>query len=46
VTNRTALFLALVLVALVATDLVMGLGGTLFLARRFLELLHWLAFWR
>jgi hypothetical protein len=46
VTNRIALVLGLVLAALIAADLALGLGGLLFLARRFLALLDWIAFWR
>jgi hypothetical protein len=46
VTNRIAIVIALLLVALVAADFAFGLGATLFLARRFLALLNWLAFWR
>jgi hypothetical protein len=46
VTNRIALILAALIVALVALDLLLGLGGTLFLARKFFALLDWLAFWR
>jgi hypothetical protein len=45
-TNRIAFVLCLILVAIVAVDLVLGLGGVLFLARRFLELLDRMAFWR
>jgi len=46
VTNRIALALALVLLALIVVDFAMGLGASLFLARRFLVVLDWLAFWR
>ena len=45
-TNRIALVLALALGALIVADLAMGLGASLFLARRFLVVLDWLAFWR
>jgi hypothetical protein len=45
VTNRIALVLAFTLAALIAADLALGTGGLLFLARRFLELLDWIAFW-
>jgi hypothetical protein len=45
-TNRIALVLAALILALVAADLAAGWGGTLFLARRFAELVEWLAFWR
>jgi hypothetical protein len=46
VTNRAALLLGLLILALIGVDLALGLGGTLFLARRFLEVLDWLAIWR
>jgi len=46
VTNRIAIFLALMVSALIAIDLAAGFGASLFLARRFLVLLDWLAFWR
>ena len=45
-TNRVALILAGIILALVAVDLAFGWGGTLFLARRFDDLVEWLAFWR
>ena len=45
-TNRAALLLGLLILALIGVDLALGLGGTLFLARRFLEVLDWLAIWR
>lgn len=45
-TNRLALVLALLVVAGLVIDLYLGLGGALFLARRFVDLLHWVAFWR
>ena len=45
-TNRIALVLAALILALVAVDLALGWGGTLFLARRFADLVEWLAFWR
>ena len=45
-TNRIALALAALIAAFVALDLALGTGGTLFLARRFLGLLDWMAFWR
>jgi hypothetical protein len=45
VTNRIALFLGLALAALIAADLALGAGVLLFLARRFLALLDWIAFW-
>jgi hypothetical protein len=45
VTNRIAIGVGLLVAAFVATDLALGLGVTLSLARRFLGLLDWLAFW-
>jgi hypothetical protein len=45
-TNRIALVLAVLILALVAADLALDWGGTLFLARRFADLVEWLAFWR
>jgi len=45
-TNRVALWLAiLILIALIA-DYLLGYGATLFLARQFLDLIEWVAFWR
>jgi hypothetical protein len=46
VTDRIALGLGLVIVLAVGADLALGLGASLFLATRFLELLDWLAIWR
>ena len=45
-TNRIALVLAALILALVVADLAFDLCGTLFLARRFADLVEWLAFWR
>lgn len=45
-TNRIALILAVIIAALVALDLVMGWGATLFLARKFIVFIDWIAFWR
>lgn len=45
-TNRIALGIALVILVLIAVDLLLGLGATLFLARRFVGLIEWMAFWR
>ncbi len=45
-TNHLALLLGLLLIALLGLDLALGLGGTLFLAQRFLEVLDGLAIWR
>lgn len=45
-TNRLAIILAgLILIALLADQLA-GTGAALALARRFIDLLEWLAFWR
>jgi hypothetical protein len=46
VTNRIAIALLILLLVLIGADLAFGLGGSLFLARRFLVLLDWLAVWR
>ncbi len=45
-TNRIALFLGLAIVAAVAVDWYSGLTVTIFLARKMLELVIWMAFWR
>ncbi len=46
-TDRLALYLALGAGALIAGDLALdGGAGTLFLLRRFMELLDWVEFWR
>ncbi|GGL62445.1 hypothetical protein [Wenxinia marina] len=45
-TTRLALLLFLALALLVALDIWMGWGGTLFAARRFTDLIRSLAFWR
>lgn len=45
-TNRIALWLAIVIVGLVALDQVMGWGALLFLLRKFADLIEWIAFWR
>jgi hypothetical protein len=45
-TNRIAIGIAIVLAVFLAVDLAFNLGATLFLARRFLALIEWLAFWR
>ncbi len=44
--NRSWFILALVIAALLALDLVMGWEAHLFLARKFVELIDWVAFWR
>ena len=46
-TNKIALFLgALVLCGLVIDLLLYDMAGTLFLARKFIELIEWVKFWR
>ena len=46
-TDHIALWLAAVLAVLIGADFVLTGGGTLvFLARRFLDLMDWVAFWR
>ncbi|MEZ5797052.1 MAG: hypothetical protein R3D63_05950 [Paracoccaceae bacterium] len=46
-TDRIALYLALVLAALILADITLT-GGTVlvFLARKFLSLMDWVEFWR
>lgn len=46
VTNRLAIILTLLILVALATDLTLGLGGSRFLARRFLDLVDWGVFWR
>lgn len=45
-TNRIAFWMALFVAAFVALDLILGLGASLYLARRFTGLIDWMAFWR
>ncbi len=45
-TNRIALWLGIVIVALVALNFALGLEVHVFLARKFIGLLEWIAFWR
>ena len=45
-TNVVAFSLAGVILLALAIDLILGLGGSLFLAKQFLALIEWLAFWR
>ncbi len=45
-TNRIAIGIALALAIFLAVDVLFNLGATLFLARRFVDLIEWLAFWR
>ena len=45
-TTGLALGLAASIAALLALDAHLDLGGALFLARKGLQLINWLAFWR
>jgi|TARA_R110001606_G_scaffold161530_1_gene305434 hypothetical protein len=45
-TNLLAVWLFLIVVAAIAADLFFGWGGTLFLMRKFANLVEWTAFWR
>lgn len=46
-TNQIALFLGIVIVALIGFDIWMFDGvNLLFLAKKFMELTEWIAFWR
>jgi hypothetical protein len=46
-TDRIALGLALLLAALIGADLSLNGGaGLLFLARKFIDLMEWVEFWR
>ena len=45
-TNRLAVVLVLLILGGMTLDLTFGWGGTVFLARRFADLVEWLAFWR
>jgi hypothetical protein len=45
-TNSLAVILAVLIVGALALDLAMGWGLSLFLARRFADLVEWMAFWR
>ncbi|MFN6924296.1 MAG: hypothetical protein ACK4P8_01450 [Tabrizicola sp.] len=46
-TNRIALWLALLIAAGIAADFTLNDGTALFfLARKFLDLIEWVAFWR
>ena len=46
-TDRIALWLAAVLIGLIGADFVFTGGASLlFLARKFLDLMDWVAFWR
>jgi hypothetical protein len=45
-TNSLAVILAVLIAGAVALDVAMGWGLSLFLARRFADLVEWMAFWR
>lgn len=45
-TNTLAIILAALIAAAIAADLLLGLGASLFLARRFADLVEWMSFWR
>lgn len=45
--NRVAAILALVIVAFIAADVMLNdAAASVFLARKFLDLIWWVAFWR
>ena len=45
-TNSVAIWLGLLILIALVVDLVFDYGATLFLARQFLALIEWVAFWR
>lgn len=45
-TNRIAIWLAVLIAGLVALDLAMGWGGTLYFIRKCYAFLNWAIFWR
>ncbi len=46
-TNRIAIWLGIVLIALILIDVIgFGAENLVFLGRKFFELIEWLAFWR
>lgn len=46
-TDRLALFFGILLIAAIAGDLIFYDGETLlFLSKKFLDLIEWIAFWR
>lgn len=45
-TNRLAIILAVLIVGGLTLDAVFGWGLGLFMARRFADLVEWMAFWR
>ncbi|WP_192841358.1 hypothetical protein [Falsirhodobacter sp. alg1] len=44
--NKVAFYMAAVIIVAIALDLIFGWGGTAFTARKFLEFIEWLEFWR
>lgn len=46
-TNRIALWLGVVLIGLIAADLILfGEGHLVFLGKKMVDLIEWMAFWR
>jgi hypothetical protein len=45
-TNLLAVWVFLIVVAALVADHYFGWGGTMFLLRKFADLIEWLAFWR
>lgn len=45
-TNRLALILGSLILFGLCLDLILGTGRTLYLLRRFTDLIEWVAFWR
>lgn len=46
-TNRLALIMGGLILALLAVDLiVLGAANTVFLGKKMLDVIHWMAFWR
>lgn len=45
-TNTLALWLGAIIIVLIGTELVLDTGAGLFLLRKFVELIEWVAFWR
>jgi hypothetical protein len=45
-TNRIAFVLVALILALIALDLYMGMGGTLFMLKKFYALINIVIFWR
>lgn len=46
VTNRLAIILGSLIVGAIVLDAIMGWGVSLFLARRLVDLIEWIIFWR